>query len=214
MICVIIFAYFEDERTNNENKIEIETKMKQNHPNNETNQHQKFEEFDTSNLILENQVEKKITKRINVLIPYLGKAYPKYFEFFLKSASKSQKYQFIIFLNNKPDKIFKNFPSIKIFIVPDLLKFVCQRIFEIFKIDLKNNINTFNKLMQSIKRSPHRLTRYKPLYGRIFENFLDKSFDHWCWSDIDVFFGYLDKFTTDDMLDNYGFFFLLFFILF
>lgn len=50
--------------------------------------------------------------------------------------------------------------------------------------------------------SPYKLCDYKPLYGVLFEDEL-KQYSHWGYCDVDLIFGNLSHFITDNLLDEY-----------
>ena len=44
----------------------------------------------------------------------------------------------------------------------------------------------------------------KPLYGIIFKEYLSKEkYSHWGWGDLDIIYGKMDKFVTQQVLDNF-----------
>ena len=49
---------------------------------------------------------------------------------------------------------------------------------------------------------PYKLCDYKPLYGKAFPEIVDK-YDFWGHCDIDLLFGDIRKFITEDMLEQY-----------
>ena len=51
---------------------------------------------------------------------------------------------------------------------------------------------------------PYKLCDYKPAYGLIFENYTS-GYQFWGQSDIDVIYGNIRNFITDEMLDKYDF---------
>lgn len=53
----------------------------------------------------------------------------------------------------------------------------------------------------SIKR-PYRICDFRPMFGKIFETEL-QGYDFWGFCDVDVVFGNLKKFITDEILNSY-----------
>jgi hypothetical protein len=49
---------------------------------------------------------------------------------------------------------------------------------------------------------PYKLTDFKPAYGVIFRDYLEK-YDFWGYCDLDIVFGDIRKFLTDELLDEY-----------
>lgn len=56
--------------------------------------------------------------------------------------------------------------------------------------------------------SPYKLCDYKPAYGLIFEEYLI-GYTHWGYGDLDVVYGDLRKFVTDELLTQYDKIYLL-----
>lgn len=122
---------------------------------------------------------------IAVIIPYFGKV-PWYFNFFIYSCAWNT--------------------SVKFFIIAD----------EIINDDhIPNNVIIINKAFEEIKEliaqklghritldTPHKLCDFKPAYGIIFDDLL-YGFDFWAHGDIDVIFGNIREFITDQILENY-----------
>lgn len=49
---------------------------------------------------------------------------------------------------------------------------------------------------------PYKICDFKPTYGKIYEEYL-KDYDFWGHTDIDLIYGNIRKFITDDMLEEY-----------
>lgn len=123
-------------------------------------------------------------KSICYIVPYFGKL-PQNFQLWLHSCSKNKTINWIIFTNDKTNydypnnvkAIYKEFSDIKELI---------QRNFE-FKINIDNY---------------WRLSFFKPAYGEIFKEYLEK-YDFWGYCDIDLIWGDIRKFITEEILDKY-----------
>ena len=123
-------------------------------------------------------------KTICYIVPYFGKLPPN-FQIWLQSCSKNKTIDWIIFTNDKTDY---NYPdNVKVHYCEfDYLKELIQRNFD-FKIE----INSY-----------WRLSLFKPAYGEIFKEYLD-GYDFWGHCDIDLLWGDIRKFITDDILNKY-----------
>lgn len=121
-------------------------------------------------------------KTINIIIPYFG-SFPKYFPLFLESCKYNPTINWTIITDNKhkysyPDNVSivrKDFES---------LKSEIQAKFD-FKISLD---------------SPHKLCEFKPAYGYCFPEYID-GFDYWGYGDLDLIYGNLRKYLTDEALE-------------
>jgi len=122
-------------------------------------------------------------KTICIIVPYFGK-WPKYFSYFLESCKFNSKINWLFYTDCKIPEFY-----------PKNVKFICATLNDFDKlasqkINLKINI-TYS----------YKLCDFKPIYGHIFEEYL-KDFDFWGYSDIDLIFGNIRKFLTDEILEN------------
>ena len=123
-------------------------------------------------------------KSIAFVIPYFGH-FPNYFDKWLKSCSYNSTIDWIIFTDcheeyDYPINVHVNYCTF------EDIKVRFQSKFD-FKISL-------NK--------PYKLCDYKCAYGYIFEKELEK-YDFWGYCDVDLIWGDIRKFVTDDLLENY-----------
>ena len=123
--------------------------------------------------------------KIAFIIPYYGK-FPSFFQFFLNSCKPNHEIDWYIFSDI----------DITEFELPDNVKYINMNFNELrilvqSKFDFKISLNT-----------PYKLCDYKPAYGYIFEEYL-KGYDFWGYCDIDLLFGDLSKFITEDILITY-----------
>ena len=120
-------------------------------------------------------------KKIRLIIPYFGKL-PTFFPYFLLTAKRHQKIDFLIYTDQNVDQFeVLNADNIafKTLSFDDLRKKV-QSKFD-FKISLK---------------TPYKLCDYKVAYGLIFEEEL-KGYDYWGFCDTDVLLGDIFRFLEE-----------------
>ncbi len=123
-------------------------------------------------------------KKILLIIPYFG-PFPNYFELWLKSARANKTIDFLLITDNKIENI-----------KDDNIKIIKTN-FE----DVKTKIQSiFN--FKIIIDTPYELCKYKPAYGIIFKEYI-ANYDFWGYCDIDLIFGDIRKFITDDILSRY-----------
>ena len=123
-------------------------------------------------------------KSIAFVIPYFGH-FPNYFDKWLISCSYNSTIDWIIFTDcheeyDYPINVHVNYCTF------EDMKVLFQSKFD-FKISL-------NK--------PYKLCDYKCAYGYIFEKELEK-YDFWGYCDVDLIWGNLRQFITDEMLNEY-----------
>ena len=123
-------------------------------------------------------------KKIGVIICYFGK-WPDFFPYFLNSIIRNKDIHWLIFSNN--DDVFAKYPNISF-----------------YKID-KTKFNRLASEKTGLKieiEEPYKLCDFKPLYGKIFEDYLS-NYKFWGYSDIDVIYGQINNFIQDETLQNY-----------
>lgn len=124
-------------------------------------------------------------KKIRLIIPYFGKL-PTFFPYFLLTAKRNQKIDFLIYTDQKVDQFeILNAKNIEFVTLSfDDLRERIQSKFD-FKISLK---------------TPYKLCDYRVAYGLIFEEEL-KEYDYWGFCDTDVLLGDIYQF-----LEKHSFF--------
>ena len=127
-----------------------------------------------------------MNKKIIILICYYGE-FPWYFPYFLHSCNFNPTIDFLIFSDIKHT-----------YSLPSNVTIVNKSIEEIKKLASK-------KLSLAVNIDfPYKLCDFKPAYGLIFENYT-KGYDFWGQSDIDVIYGNIRNFMTDEMWNKYDF---------
>ncbi len=123
-------------------------------------------------------------KKICFIIPYFGKP-PFMFKLFLKSCSHNPSINWLIFTDSKkPTNIPKNVKFIQ-FTLNNFNKLASK------KLNMKINIT-----------HPYKICDFKPAFGIIFQKYL-KNYDFWGYSDLDVIYGNIKKFISEQVLNKY-----------
>lgn len=120
-----------------------------------------------------------------VFCPYFGKL-PHHFNLWLKSCSYNKKIKFLIFTDDT---------DIKVTDVPENVE-IRHITFSELKEQIQKKFN-FNIAINS----PYKLCDYKPAYGYIFEEELEK-YKYWGYCDLDMIFGDVCKFLPNEK-ENY-----------
>lgn len=123
-------------------------------------------------------------KKCALLIAYFG-SFNEYFSLFLKSCEKNPSFQWIIFTDCTKEY---DYPS-NVEIVKMSFQQVKARAEE--KFGFKVSMET-----------PYKLCDYKPVYGFLFEEYLE-GYEYWGHCDCDLIFGNLEKLLTPLLEDNY-----------
>lgn len=123
-------------------------------------------------------------KRIGFIVPYFGKL-PNNFQIWLNSCAKNPSVNWLIFTNDRSEFVVPPNVSIHFWEYQQLVK-KFENHFD-FPLGLEN---------------PYKLTDFKVAYGEIFKDYL-VDFEYWGYCDIDLVFGNIRKFITDEILDKY-----------
>lgn len=120
---------------------------------------------------------------ICLIVCYFG-PFPNYFPLFLESCAKNPTVNWLIFTDNTSLDTSEN------------VKLVHTSFSE-----LKKTISSFYDFKIYLE-FPINLCNYKVAYGEIFEAYLT-NYSHWGYCDIDVIFGDIRAFITEDLLNSY-----------
>jgi len=122
--------------------------------------------------------------KIVFFIVYIGD-YPWYFPYFLHSCCYNPTVDFLIFTDNNAKLELP--PNVKI--IPYSL--------EQFKVEASKALG-----FEVVIESGYKLCDFKPAFGLFFAERI-KDFDFWGYCDIDVIFGNIRAFMTDELLNEY-----------
>lgn len=124
-------------------------------------------------------------KKIIVFSYYFGKL-PEWFPFFLKSTEYNSTIDFVIVTDDRTKYEWpSNTKAIYTSFEDAQVQF--QKLFPEFRIVLNR---------------PYKLCDYKPVWGFAFPELL-KDYDFWGYCDLDMFFGDIRSFVTDEVLENF-----------
>ena len=121
---------------------------------------------------------------IAYVVPYFGK-FPKGFQFWLMSCGCNPTIDWLIFTDDHTDYNYPSNVKVKYWTF-EQMKMRVQKIFD-FPISLER---------------PYKLCDYKPAYGEIFSDEL-KGYDFWGDCDVDLVWGNIRRFYTDELLSKY-----------
>lgn len=125
--------------------------------------------------------------RIAIIIPYFGK-FPEWADLYFYSCAQNSFIDWHIFTDcNYTSKSYSNISIHKI-----SFEDYCKNVSDELKI-------SFNPA------SAYKLCDLKPFYGFIHRNLLD-SYEFWGFADMDIVWGDIAKFYTDELLDRYDVF--------
>lgn len=123
-------------------------------------------------------------KKIVLIIPFFGK-FNSYYNLWLKSCEYNETIDWLIFTDQKGKICSKN--NIK----------VVELSFSKFKGFFQSHFDF--KIALDI---PYKLCDFKPAYGEILQSYIT-DYDFWGYCDMDVIFGDIRKFITDEILNSF-----------
>ena len=123
-------------------------------------------------------------KSIIYIIPYFGKL-PKSIDMWLLSCKMNPTVDWLVFTDDKSEHDYPKNVKVK----------YCT--FDEFKQRIQNNYDFKVNIYK-----PWKLCEFKPTYGEIFAEEI-KGYDFWGHCDMDLIWGDIRKFVTDDMLEKY-----------
>ncbi|RSX55315.1 hypothetical protein D2E24_1330 [Bifidobacterium samirii] len=118
------------------------------------------------------------------ILPYYGR-FPQYFPVFLQSCAANKEFDWLIFTDDHTEY---EYPS-NVHVHYETFGDMQRRVREAF--EFHPNL-----------RTPYKLCDLKPMYGYLFESYL-QDYRFWGHCDCDVIFGDLSRFITDEMLSRY-----------
>lgn len=124
-------------------------------------------------------------KKIAFIIPWIGKL-PNHFQLWLNTCQSNNTVDFLLFIDDK-----------RMFDFPQNVKVIYTNIDELKELFQKNFDFTIN-----LDR-PYKLCDYRPAYGEIFKDYI-RQYDFWGHCDIDIFWGNIRQFVTDEILNKYN----------
>lgn len=123
-------------------------------------------------------------KRIAFIIPYFGK-FNNYFNLWLESCRNNPTVDWYILTDNTDDYHF-----------PDNVHKMKTTM-----VEMKEAFSKAFGFEVALDR-PYKLCDLKPSYGYVFPEII-KGYDFWGWCDVDLIFGNIRQFLTDEIFDKY-----------
>lgn len=125
-----------------------------------------------------------------VLIPYFGKL-PDIFPYWLKTSGYNPTIDWIIFTDD--ERAFDG-----TYTLPEAQN---VRMIQMTLSDVKTKAEKILNTSVSLER-PYKICDFKPAYGLLFEDYI-REYDFWGYGDLDVLYGNLRHFITDEVLRSY-----------
>lgn len=121
---------------------------------------------------------------IVIIIPYFGN-FPNYFSFWLESCRYNPTIDWFVFTDDKTNYDYPKNVHVYYTKFEEIVK-LFQKQFE-FSVEIP---------------SPYKLCDFKPTYGDVFSEYI-KNYDFWGFGDIDLVYGDIRQFLTEDILINH-----------
>ena len=140
--------------------------------------------------------------RIAVVIPLAGEELPPYLSLFCQAARGSASLvDFVILHTGVLESYTQPLPENVHFINLQSTRGLAERLVRVAS-NSDNNESLTNILTQHIQHYPYVLVEFKPALGFIFQEEL-KGYSHWAYSDIDIAFGDLPRWITEEELTDF-----------
>lgn len=123
-------------------------------------------------------------KKIAVVTFFFGEL-PWYFRFFQQSCGANPTVDFIFFTDNQPNRDTPPNLQFHYFTLPDFNRLATQQLG--FTIDIQKG---------------YKVCDLRPAFGVIFADYLT-GYDWWGYTDIDIIFGRIREFMTEELLEHY-----------
>lgn len=124
--------------------------------------------------------------KVAIIVSYFGRL-NNYFGLWLHSAGYNKEFNFWLFTDDE---------SVEQYDCPENVNIVFMK-FD----DIRDKVSTILNY-KFVLHNPYKLCDYKPLYGQIFKQYIE-SYDFWGHCDLDIIWGNLGKYITDDILEKY-----------
>lgn len=122
--------------------------------------------------------------KVAIINVYFGKL-PSWFQLWLDSCQYNAEFTWILYTDDETEY---NYPC-------NVIRKICTL------SNIKEKINETLTITNRIE-NVYKLCDFKTVYGKIFKEDL-KEFSHWGYCDLDMIFGDLSKFITDEVLNKY-----------
>jgi hypothetical protein len=122
--------------------------------------------------------------KVLIIIPHFGN-WPPWFAYFLQTCEANPAFSWLIYSDCKKPETS-----------PVNVKFIHKSLADFNhlasqKLNIKINIS-----------NPYKICDLRPSFGEIFNNYIE-GFDFWGYSDLDLFYGNIKQFLTDEILFNH-----------
>jgi len=128
--------------------------------------------------------------KLVILNPYFGKL-PEMFPYWLKTCGYNPTIDWIVFTDD-----VRAFDGTYEYMKPRNVRFI-QMTLATVKAKAESVFGFFVPLNR-----PYKMCDFKPVYGLLFEDYITE-YDFWAHGDMDVLYGNIRKFVTDEILDKY-----------
>jgi len=144
-----------------------------------------------------------VKNRIAILLPYIGKTLPIWFDLFAFTAyASSDMIDWYIFISDAPNRVV---PS-NVFLVrmkeDDIYERVSRLNFDYMHSNDSYRIKLSATIRKSLKANPYFLVELKPALGYMFPDYI-KAYSHWGYGDLDLLVGRVSNLITWSHLSHY-----------
>lgn len=132
-------------------------------------------------------------KKIALINFYFASKAPDYMDFYISSCAYNSDVDFFVFTNLDLQYEYKNI---------HIIKMQFKEFANIIKQNIEKALREEGINDEVIIKHPYKIADYRPTFGLCFQQWI-KDYDFWGYCDLDVVFGNIRKYVTDELMENY-----------
>lgn len=132
-------------------------------------------------------------KKIAIINFYFGNHKPEYMDYYISSCAFNSNIDFYIFTDLNLEYEYSNI---------HILHMKFKEFAGIISTKIKNALEAKGIFENVVINHPYKVADYRPTFGLCLEEWL-KDYDFWGYCDLDLVFGDMRKYLSDELLDKY-----------
>lgn len=132
-------------------------------------------------------------KKIALINFYFAPKAPDYMDFYISSCAYNPDVDFFVFTNLELQYDYKNI---------HIVKMQFEEFAQIIKQTIEKALKEEGINDEVIIKHPYKIADYRPTFGLCFQKWV-KDYDFWGYCDLDLVFGNIRKYVTDDLMESF-----------
>lgn len=147
----------------------------------------------------DNTTHAALLRKVVIIIPYFGQSWPPWFPTFLSCAGTNKDVvDWVIFYS---DHIVNYIPlslqPSNVQLIPISTYEFAERLLPAIEIGSQSRLHAVQMISSFLRKYPYVLVEFKPMLGMVFGDFINESYSHWGYGDIDIFLGNISQIVLD-----------------